>query len=497
MGLFGCYNYPVSTFIRKVKTKSKATAVQIVRKEGGQIVDLKHIGSAHTPERLILLLEIAQKQLLGGQLPLFVRRKEKRPVLALGASSVLLFQSLQGVYESLGFDKLNDTVFEQLVLARLIEPASKFDTIRILKELGLQSPSYTGIHRCLKRVITKSYRLKIAARCLKAAKSENLSLLLYDVTTLYFEIQKEDEFRKPGLSKERRLEPQIVVGLLVDRSGFPLQIHEFKGNMAETKTILPVLKTFCQEHHLPKVTVVADAAMMSLKNLKAIVSSGYTYVIASRLNKIPYAVADYQKTGELTDGQIVTEERQDYRIIYQYRQKRAVLDRQNIAKQIEKAQRVVEGIVPAHRTKFVTVKTKVKSLNLKLIAKAEALAGIKGYVTNLKDLPEVEIINHYHQLFQVEKSFRMSKSDLKARPIFHHKLDSIKAHLTIVFAALAVSKHIEAKTKLSIKKFVQALRSIRTPTLLINGIKTQIDPFIPKEVQQIVDNLIKNQGRGH
>ena len=85
------------------------------------------------------------------------------------------------------------------------------------------------------------------------------------------------------------------------------------------------------------------------KNLKAIVSSGYTYVIASRLNKIPYAVADYQKTGELTDGQIVTEERQDYRIIYQYRQKRAVLDRQNIAKQIEKAQRVVEGIVPAHR----------------------------------------------------------------------------------------------------------------------------------------------------
>ena len=216
-----------------------------------------------------------------------------------------------------------------------------------------------------------------------------------------------------------------------------------------------------------------------------------------RLNKIPYAVADYQKTGELTDGQIVTEERQDYRIIYQYRQKRAVLDRQNIAKQIEKAQRVVEGIVPAHRPKFVTVKTKVKSLNLKLIAKAEALAGIKGYVTNLKDLPEVEIINHYHQLFQVEKSFRMSKSDLKARPIFHHKLDSIKAHLTIVFAALAVSKHIEAKTKLSIKKFVQALRSIRTPTLLINGIKTQIDPFIPKEVQQIVDNLIKNQGRGH
>lgn len=487
----------MSTFIRKVKTASEATAVQIVRKESGRIVALKHIGSAHTQEKLSLLLEIARKELLGGQLPLFAGRKEKRPVLALDAPSALLFRSLQRGYKSLGFDKLNDTAFEQLVLARLIEPVSKLDTIRILKELGLKPPSYTGIYRCLKRVITQNYRFQIAARCLKAASPKHLSLLLYDVTTLYFEIQKEDKFRKPGLSKERRLEPQIVVGLLVDRSGFPLQIHEFKGNMAETKTMMPVLKAFRKEHRLSGITVVADAAMMRLKNLKALVSSGFTYVVGSRLNKIPYAIADYQKTKELTDGQIVIEKRKNYRIIYQYRKKRAVLDRQNIAKQIEKAQRIVKGIVPAHRTKFVTVTGQAKSLNQKLVAKAQALAGIKGYVTNLKDLPEAEIINYYHQLFQVEKSFRMSKSDLKARPIFHHKLDSIKAHLTIVFTALAVSRYIEAKTKLSIKRVVQTLRPIRTPTLLINGIKTQIDPFIPEEAQRIVDNLSKNRIDGH
>ena len=491
-GYFDCYNYLVSTFIRKVTTKSQATAVQIVRKEGGRIVNLKHIGSANNPEKLTLLLEIARKQLLGGQLPLFIRRQEKRPVLALGAASALLFQALQGAYQSLEFDQLNDATFEQLVLARLIEPASKLDTIRILQELGLKPPSYTGIYRCLKRVITQGYRLQLAACCLKAAGQKHLSLLLYDVTTLYFEIQKEDGFRKPGLSKERRLEPQIVVGLLVDRSGFPLQIQEFKGNMAETKTIMPVLKAFRQEHRLSGITVVADAAMMRLKNLKALAKAVYTYVVGSLLNKIPYAIADYRKTKELSDGQIVTEERKTCRIIYQYREKRAVLDRQNIAKQTEKAQRIVSGKVPAHRAKFVTVTGQVKSLNQKLIAKAEALAGIKGYVTNLKDLPDVEIINHYHRLFQVEKSFRMSKSDLKARPIFHHKLDSIKAHLTIVFAALAISRQIEARTKLSIKRFVQALRPIHTPTLLINGIKTNIDPFIPEEVQQIVDNLSKN-----
>lgn len=134
-------------------------------------------------------------------------------------------------------------------------------------------------------------------------------MVLYDVTTLYFEIQKEDSYRKPGLSKERRLEPQIVVGLLVNHRGFPLGLTSFTGNTAETKTILPVIKTFQTRYGLKQVTVVADAAMMNRGNLEALASAGYSYVIGSRLNKIPYNLAEYQNQGGgiLKDGQIVVD----------------------------------------------------------------------------------------------------------------------------------------------------------------------------------------------
>lgn len=510
----------MSTFIRRVKTKSGATAVQIVRKESGHIVNLKHIGSAHTAERLTLLLETARKQLLGGQLPLFNQRPGPVSVFALKASSVFLFKTLQQVYRSLGFNQLQDTTFEQLVLARLVEPASKRDTIRILNELGLESPSYTGIHRCLQRVNNNHYRSQIATLCFRASNPDHLSLLLYDVTTLYFETQKEDDFRKPGLSKERRLEPQIVVGLLVDRLGFPLEIHEFEGNLAETKTIVPVIAVFCERHRLntDRLTVTADAGMLSAANLLELEKAGFAFIVGSRIAKTPYQVKEFKRSHpkeEFADGQIFEtsqpfgyrkEDKIKRRVVYQYKAKRAQLDLANIDKRVAKAQRIIRGQVPLKKTPFLTLTRRAKPiLNQDLILKHRLRAGIKGYVTNLPTLQEdpehgvgsQEVINAYHQLFQVERSFRMSKSDLRARPIFHHKLDSIRAHLTIVFAALAIARFIEAKTDLSIRRFVQTLRVIRTPTLLVNGIKTQIDPYISKEVLSVVENLHKRRRVGH
>jgi len=509
----------VSTFIRKVKTKSGATAVQIVRKEGRRVTSLKHIGSAYTTEKLTLLLETAKKQLVGGQLPLFGEGKEKTPVLALGASSAFLFQTLQKVYKILQFDQLQDAVFEQLVLARLIEPASKRDTIRILEELGLTPPSYTGIHRCLQRVVKKHYRSQLAAWCFQASHPDHLSLLLYDVTTLYFEIPKEDGLRKTGLSKERRLEPQIVVGLLADRSGFPLEIHEFEGNLAETKTIVPVMTQFCRRHRIDisKITVTADAAMLSADNLKELETAGLSFIVGSRIAKTPYQIKEFCKSHpdeQFTDGQIFEtvqsfgyrkEDKIKRRVIYQYKEKRAQLDLANIDRQIAKAKRVVSGQVPLKKLSVLTITQAKPTLNQPLIIEHRLRAGIKGYVTNLPTteedpkhgVPPQEIINAYHQLFQVEKSFRMAKSDLKARPIFHHKLDSIKAHLTIVFAALAAARFIEVHTNVSIKRFVQILRVIRTPTLLINGAKVQIDPLIPEEVGLLVKNLGNNRIGGY
>lgn len=509
----------MSSFIRKVKTKSGATAVQVVRKSGRQVIAIKHFGSAHTPERLALLLEIARQHLLSGQLSLFLQQKEKPSILALNSTSTLLLDTLSHPYRILGFDSLQDLTFKQLTLARLVEPTSKLDTIRVLTELGCNPPSYTAIHRCLKRVIQNDYRSQLATLCFQTSHQDNLSLLLYDVTTLYFEIQKEDEFRKSGLSKERRLEPQIVVGLLVDRSGFPLEIHEFEGNLAETKTIVPVITDFCQRHRLSthQLTITADAGMLSAANLVELEVAGFSFIVGSRIAKTPYQIKEFKKSHseeQFIDGQIFEttqtfgyrrEDKVERRVIYQYRKKRAELDLSNLDKQIIKAKRVINGQAPLRKMPLLMV-TKIKpTLNQTLILEHQLRAGIKGYVTNLptvsEDLkhgvPALEIIDAYHQLFQVEKSFRMSKSDLKARPIFHHQLDSIKAHLTIVFAALAIARYIEARTNLSIKKFVQILRVIRTPTLLINGLKTQIPPFIPDKVQQVVENLNKNPPGGH
>lgn len=478
-------------FIRKVITKSGATAVQIAHKKSGRIVKLEHIGSAHDQTELDILMQIAKKCLFKGQASLF--SESELPSLSVtlkNSYSHLLWLELQKQYRLLGFYRLKDDIFMALCLARLVEPCSKLDSLRVLADLGVNGIDKNQLYRCLAKVVEKDYRHLIEKACFTDTDAKDLTLVLYDVTTLYFEIQKEDSYRKPGLSKERRLEPQIIIGLLVDRNGFPLSVQSFEGNTAETKTILPVLQAFADQHSLPKITVVADAAMMSLKNLKTLTDSGYTYIVGSRLNKIPYAIAEYQKQkqGEFTDREIVIDQYDNYRIIYQYREKRAKLDRKNIEKQIIKVKRIISGQAPVHRSKFVTIKNREKTINQNLIKKAYTLAGIKGYVSNLSSSNQ-EIITAYHQLFQVEASFRMAKSDLKARPVFHRKRDSIEAHLTIVFAALAIGKRIEAKTGVSLKQFVKIMRPIRTGSVLINGKEYMAKELIPPAAETLLKTL--------
>jgi len=475
-------------FIRKVKTASGATAVQIAYKQKGHIVKIVHIGSAHNDEELNLFLMLARKRLQGDQPELF---PEAHSTLRLGIKrsfSDLLWKTLQQQYRHLGFDQINDEVFEALCIARIVEPTSKLDSLRVLADLGVNPIDRNKLYRCLVRAADLDYRRIISQACFAYIHGDDLTFLLYDVTTLYFEVQKEDNYRKPGLSKERRLEPQIIIGLLVDRNGFPLGLHSFEGNKAETKTILPVIEDFQAQHGLTKVTIVADAAMLSATNLKALTDAGYTYIVGSRLRKVPYDIAKFQKTGELSDNQIIVAHEEDYRVIYQYRAKRAALDHRNIDKQVTKAKKALSGQITANRTKFLTIKAKSKQLNQKLIDKARTLAGIKGYVTNV-DIPDEEVIANYHRLFQIEATFRMAKSDLRARPIYHHNRDAIEAHLTIVLAALAISRTIEYQTGISIKQFLKLMRPIRSGIVTFNGKEFFAEPEVPKEVNNMLNKL--------
>jgi hypothetical protein len=395
-------------------------------------------------------------------------------------------------YARLGFDAGcgQDEVFKALVLARLIEPTSKLDTIRVLEEIGIAAPSYPTINRRLPGYATDQWRQQLAAACATHVGLGPATLVLYDVTTLYFETDEGDGFREPGFSKERRLDPQITVGLLTDVRGFPLTVHAFEGNKAETKTILPVIQAFAAAHRLPEVTVVADAGMLSDANLAAIEDAGLRFIVGARIPDLPYQVAEWRRThpGEpIGDRQIFTQPwvmgtKADPRkrmIFYQYRADRARRTLKGIDQQIAKAEKAVAGQAAVKRNRFVQLTGATKSVNRDLEAKARALAGLKGYLTNLEAPTAEYVMGAYHQLWQIEKSFRMSKSDLRARPIYHHKRDSIEAHLTIVFAALAVTRWLERRTGWSIKKLITSLRRYHTIEIQAGDqIVTAADPLL-------------------
>jgi transposase len=432
-------------YIRKVKSKSGAVSIQIEYKRGRERTGIKHIGTAHNEAELKLLCTLADEKINEGQISLDLSNTQGSVKAKLkGSYSELLWSSLQNVYCKLGMDEIEDPVFKDLVLARIIEPASKLDTIRILGNLGLKTPSNTSIHRCLNRINTEGYRDKLSRIFFGNVDFSSLALVLYDVTTLYFEAQKDDEYRKAGLSKERRLEPQITVGLLVNRDGFPLEIQSFEGNCAEVKTIIPVLSSFKERHGLNNITVTADAAMMSAGNIEVLERLGYHYIIGSRLSKTPYEIQMHlSEAGDFFDKQIfeskrtvtIDGKRKKRREIFQYSTKRAALDLSNIEKTVLKAVKMIDKKAAIKRNRFLKVTGVKREINVNLVEEAKKRAGIKGYITDL-DIPPQQVIDAYHQLFQVEKTFRMSKSDLKARPIFHHKRESIEAHLTIVFTAL-------------------------------------------------------------
>lgn len=281
----------------------------------------------------------------------------------------------------------------------------------------------------------------------------------------------------PGTGKGSLfLEPQITIGLLTDATGFPLMLRAFEGNKAETTTMLPVIKAFQAAHRLTDVTVVADAGMISQANQDAIQDAGLSFILGTKIPFVPDVIDQWRTTHlgqDLADQQTFTQPwpattaqraagRRDKVIHCQYRADRARRTLRGIDEQIGKAEKAVAGKVPIKRNRFVTLTGGDRAVNRQLEAKTRALAGIKGYTTNLTDQSSEFVIGAYHQLWHVEKAFRMSKHDLRARPIYHHRRESIEAHLSIVFAALAVSHWIQDRTGWSIKRFVRTARRYRT-----------------------------------
>jgi len=283
-----------------VKTSSGATAVQIVYSSHRGSREIEHLGSAHSGAEVELLKAAARQRLAAGQGELDLGLSAAAPGGPLPVTSSRmghLLDALAHGYRVLGFEDATggDGVFAQLVLARIVEPTSKLDSGRVLEEAGVVPASYPTINRRLRAYATGSWREKLSAACAARAGLGPASLVLYDVSTLYFETDAAGGFREPGFSKERRLEPQITIGLLTDAGGFPLMVSAFEGNKAETKTMLPVIQAFMAAHHLPEVTVVADAGMVSEANQKQIEAAGLSFILGMRIPEVPYVVAQWHR----------------------------------------------------------------------------------------------------------------------------------------------------------------------------------------------------------
>ena len=535
-------------WVRRVRTASGATAVQIAESVDGRRRIVRHVGSARDEAELGLLLEQARVLLaddlqgsldLGMQIPqrvtamvpgpalstLFGRPPAPRPVATsrtqvLRTSCRTLFDVLGAVFDQLGFDALGDACFKDLVIARVAEPTSLLDVDRVLADLGRSSASLSTRKRTLRRAQSRAYRDQIATACFAhAATSGDVSLVLYDVTTLYFEAEKEDDLRKVGYSKERRVDPQIVVGLLVDRTGFPLEIGCFEGNKAETLTIVPIVQAFQARHQIEGMVVVADAGMLSATNLRELDEAGLGFIVGSRQTSAPLDLAaHYRWHGEaFSDGQVIdtltpkhrraqgendphllaepvwtkASHQRSWRAVWAYSGKRFARDNRTLNAQEARARAVIDGEETARTPRFVKTSGDAKTLDQTALARARKVAGLKGYVTNIPAtvMTADQVIASYHDLWHVEQSFRMSKTDLQARPIFARTRDAIEAHLTIVFAALAVSRTVQDRTGYSIRKVLRDLRPLRSATIEINGVVRTYPPAINDHQQAILDAL--------
>ena len=535
-------------WVRRVRTASGATAVQIAESVAGRRRIVRHVGSARDEGELGLLIaeanrllaRDAQHELDLGLTPVAPKavmipapsqglfpgepqeRRWVRRAHVLKTSSGLLYEALAGVYAWLGFDAVGDEVFRDLVIARVVEPTSLLDLDRVLAELGRSSASLSTRKRTLRRACAGGYRDILAAACFThAATHGDVTLVLYDVTTLYFEAEHEDELRKVGYSKERRVDPQIVVGLLVDRRGFPLEVGCFEGNKAETLTIVPIVKQFQERHGIEGMVIVADAGMLSASNLKALDDAGLGFIVGSRVTKAPADLASHFRWhgDAFTDGQVIDTitprvatkkaaavndahkraepvwdpamHERSWRAVWAYSSKRAARDGKALTLQENRAKAVIAGEQSARTPRFVTIKNGSRSLDEASLARARRLVGLKGYVTNIPAslMPPAEVIASYHDLWHVEQSFRMSKTDLAARPIFARTREAIDAHLTVVFAALALSRTIQDRTGLSLRRFLRTLKPLRSATIEINGVINTYPPTIEPEIQAILAAL--------
>lgn len=446
-------------FIRKLKSPNGRSYLQVVDKSSGRYSVVKSFGSFDSAEQYQILYNKAQEWMtqLSGTLEFDFANSD--------AIVEQFFDSIQSVkrvgydlilgkiFDDIGFNKIEDDYFRELVLARVAFPRSKLKTTEYLyryKQLDWTEDQLyrylDKLHKTQKDIVEKisyDHTLKIL--------DNKIGVVFYDVTTLYFEIDDEDDLRKTGFSKEgKHQNPQIVLGLLISKNGYPLAYEIFEGNKFEGHTMLPVVEAFKTKYNLGQLVIIADSGLMSKSNVEELRAKDYEFILGARIKNENRLVKEKILALSLKNGESAVIKNGTLQLIITYSEDRANKDRYNREKGLRRLQKHIDrgrltkaSINNRGYNKFLKLEGEIKvAIDNDKLQQDCRWDGLKGYATNAK-LSKEQIIENYHQLWQIEKAFRIAKTDLKIRPVYHRLQRRIEAHICISFAAYKLYKELE------------------------------------------------------
>jgi len=450
-------------FVRKKKNKSGVVSIQVIDKSSGKYKLIKTIGSSSDIEEIEQLYKKGKEfvQTYNGQRTIAFSTSDFQESVVKSIQSIEIegINLLLGnIYSEIGFDCIKSDILKQLVIIRISHPASKLKTSQYLKRYFAIDLSEDKIYRYLDKIhsqhkeeiqqISYSHTLTILGGI--------LSVVFYDVTTLYFQIDDEDEIRKRGFSKEgRHQNPQIVLGLLVSVGGYPLAYEIHEGNKYEGHTMLPIVDAFKRRYRIDKLVIIADSGLLSTANIKDLQHKGYEFILGARIKNESTNIKKKIFSLNLSNGQSdIIEKDESLKIIISYSDKRAKKDKYNREQGLQKLEKKVKSgkltksnINNRGYNKYLKIQGEINiSIDREKFENDSRWDGLKGYITNTS-LTKEQIIENYGHLWRIEKAFRVSKHELKIRPIYHRLQRRIEAHITINFTAYKVYKELERQLK--------------------------------------------------
>ncbi len=462
-------------FVRKLKSKNSKTYIQVVDKSSGRYRVVKSFGSASTK---------TEEGVLSYKAEAWIRNQTgltefdfsnvdsifEEFIDSISSMKKVGYDLLLGrIFDEIGFNQIKDALFRDLVIARIAFPKSKLKTKDYLYRFKQVHYDEDQIYRYLDKLHDKQKELaqQISYEHTRKILNQDISVVFYDVTTLYFEIDQEDELRKTGFSKEgKHQNPQIVLGLLVSKYGYPLAYETFEGNKFEGHTMLPVVDAFKVKYNLDKLIIIADSGLLSRANIDELQDKGYEFILGARIKNETQAVKDKILALELNHGESAVIKKGVLKLITTYSDDRAKKDRYNrekglrrLEKQIRKGKLTKSNINNRGYNKFLKLEGEITvAIDTEKLQQDARWDGLKGYLSNTK-LPKDQIIENYQHLWQIEYAFRIAKNDLKIRPIYHRLQKRIEAHICISFVAYKVFKELQRQLKV-MKASISANKAI-------------------------------------